>query len=64
MKLTCPNNPEHKTFVMTVMVPETRLLNEDGDCEDAFECQEIYIESDPSTARCEECCAKVVLEEE
>ena len=64
MKLTCPNNPEHKTFVLTAMIPETWLLNEDGDCEDAWDSRDGCIESDLTTARCEECAAPVVLKEE
>ena len=64
MKLTCPNNPEHKTFTLTAMVPETWLLNEDGDCEDAWTAQGSAIDSDLATARCEECDTLVALKEE
>ena len=64
MKLTCPNNPEHKTFVLTAMVPETWLLNEDGDCEDAWTESGCAIDSDLSTARCQDCDVIVALKEE
>ena len=64
MKLTCPNNPEHKTFLMTAMVPETWILNEDGDCEIIEEAAGCHIESDFNNARCEECDALVVVKEE
>jgi hypothetical protein len=64
MKLTCPNDTEHKVFVVTALVPETWILNEDGDCEDAFELRGGHIEYDFNDARCEECDATVVLEEE
>ncbi len=64
MKLTCSNNPEHKEFLMTAMVPETWLLDEDGDCEYAWEAAGCAIDSDLTTARCRECDALVTLKEE
>ena len=64
MKLTCPNNPEHKIFVLTVMVPETWVLDEDGDCEIIEDAKRCHIESDFNDARCEECDVPVVLKEE
>ena len=64
MKLVCPSNPEHKIFVLTAMVPETWILNEDGDCEDAWEANGCAIDSDLATARCQECDALAALKEE
>ena len=64
MKLTCPNSPEHKVFVLTAMVPETWFLNEDGDCEYTTEASGCPIESDLADAHCEECGISVVLKEE
>jgi len=61
--LRCPNNPEHKEFVMTAMVPETWILNEDGDCVHAS-FNDTGIESDLSTARCQACCALVEIVDE
>ena len=63
MKLTCPNNPEHKTFHATAQIHEIWLLNEDGDCEDAWEGGPVT-GPDLSEATCEECHAAVVLKEE
>ena len=63
--LRCPNDPEHKEFLMTVMVPETWLLDEDGDCYDARDdAQGLAIESDLATARCQECNALVEIVDE
>ena len=53
--LTCPNNPEHDTFVMTAMVPETWILNSDGDCEEIMEGSGCPIDSDLTNARCQDC---------
>ena len=64
MKLTCPNNPEHKTFVMTAMVPETWILNEDGDCEHIEDASGCHIESDLNEARCNDCGALAVHKKE
>lgn len=64
MKLRCPNNPDHKEFVMTAMVAETWILNEDGDAEDMMEADGCPIESDLATARCQECSVLVTIEEE
>ena len=64
MKLRCPNNPEHKEFVMSAMVAETWILDEYGDCVHAFEAAGCPIESDLTTARCQECSVLVVIEEE
>jgi hypothetical protein len=64
MKLVCPSNPEHKIFVLTAMVPETWILNEDGDCEHICEANGCAIDSDLATARCEECDALAALKEE
>jgi len=64
MKLRCPNNPEHKEFVMTAMVPETWILNEDGDCEHIEDASGCAIESDLTTARCQDCSALVEITEE
>jgi hypothetical protein len=64
MKIKCPNDPDHKTFVLTAMVPETWYLNEDGDCEHIEEASGCHIESDFNDARCQECDAAVVLIEE
>ena len=50
MKLTCPNNPEHKVFSVTAMVPEIWILNEDGDCEDGLERED----ADCEDADCED----------
>jgi hypothetical protein len=63
MKLRCPKDPEHKEFVMTAMVPETWILDEDGDCIDAMEATEGAIEADLNTARCQVCSVLVVIEE-
>ena len=52
--LTCPNDPEHKEFVMHVMVPETWILNEDGDCEEITE-GDGGIESCLTNAYCNAC---------
>jgi hypothetical protein len=60
--LRCPNDPNHDTFVMAAMVPETWILNKDGDCEDAFEDERGCIETDLSTARCQDCDAPVEVE--
>jgi len=64
MKLACPNDPDHKTFVLTAMVPETWFLNEDGDCEHIEEASGCHIESDLSEARCNDCDVLAVHEEE
>ena len=53
--LTCPNNPEHDTFVMIAMVPETWVLNSDGDCEEIMENTVDTVESDLTNARCQDC---------
>ena len=59
--LRCPNNPKHDVFIMTAMVPETWILNKDGDCEEIMECTGVSIESDLTHARCEECEVTVVI---
>ena len=60
--LTCPNNPEHNTFVMTAMVPETWILNSDGDCEEIIAgATEIDGDSDLINARCQDCDAPVEI---
>ena len=59
--LTCPNNPEHDTFVMTAYVPETWILNSDGDCEEIMEGSGYPIDSDLTNARCQDCCALVEI---
>jgi hypothetical protein len=74
--LNCPNNPEHKEFVMIVMAPETWILNEDGDCEEIVENSIDYehvggyeeivegsgnIESDLTDACCQTCGAPVEI---
>ena len=59
--LTCPNNPEHNTFVMTAMVPETWILNSDGDCEEIMEGSGCPIDSDLTNARCQDCDAPVEI---
>jgi hypothetical protein len=64
MKLRCPNDSEHDVFVMTAMVPETWFLNEDGDCEHIEDASGCHIETDLSTARCQDCSALVVVDEE
>ena len=53
--LTCPNNPEHDTFVMTAFVPETWILNSDGDCEEIMENTVDAVDSDLTNARCQDC---------
>ena len=58
--LQCPNNPEHKEFIMTAMVPETWVLNEDGDCEDIVEGSG-NIQTDLTDARCRTCSALVEI---
>jgi len=62
MRLTCPNNSEHKTFTMTAMVPETWLLNEDGDCEDAWNDADTAIDYDFKNALCQDCLVDDSLE--
>ena len=67
MRLTCPNNPEHKTFTMTVMSPETWYLNEDGDCEIIEDVEERHmpVKHTPfDEARCAECDEPTVIEKE
>ena len=64
MKLRCPNNTDHKEFVMTAMVYETWILDEYGDCVTAMEADGAPIESDLATARCQECSVLVVIEED
>jgi len=64
MKLRCPNDPDHKEFVVTAMVPEIWLLNEDGDCEDAWANDRAETIADFTEARCQECSVLVVIEEE
>jgi hypothetical protein len=59
--LQCPNDPEHKEFVMTAMVPETWFLNEDGDCEDIAEEGSGDVETDLTSARCQACSALVEI---
>ncbi len=61
MMLRCPNNPNHDMFVMTVMVPEIWTLNRDGDCEEAEEDERGAMESDLTTARCQDCDALVEI---
>ena len=69
LKLTCPNNPEHKTFTVVAFVPETWILNEDGDCEDAW-ADGGNIEFEFKDAKCQDCLVEdnldvsVVLKEE
>ena len=58
--LQCPNNPAHKEFIMTAMVPETWVLNEDGDCEDIVEGSG-NIQTDLTDARCQTCSALVEI---
>mgnify|MGYP005828180213 CR=1 FL=1 len=62
--LKCPNDPEHDTFVMVAMVPETWFLDKDGDCEYAEEQQGGHIESDLATARCQICSVLVEIVDE
>ena len=70
MKLTCPNNPEHKTFTLKAYVPETWILNEDGDCEDAWADGGEPLRYDVEDAQCQDCLidskleVSVVLKEE
>ena len=64
MKLRCPNDSDHKVFVMTAMVPETWFLNEDGDCEHIEEASGCHIETDLTTARCQDCSVLVMVDEE
>ena len=64
MKLTCPNDAEHKLFVLTAMVPETWFLNEDGGCEHIEEASGCHIESDLADARCYDCNVPAVHKEE
>jgi len=59
--LTCPNNPEHDTFVMTAFVPETWILNSDGDCEEIMENTDEAVDSDLGNARCQDCDAPAVI---
>jgi hypothetical protein len=59
--LRCPNNPEHDVFVMTAMVPETWILNKDGDCEEIMECTGVSVESELHNARCQDCDAPVEI---
>jgi len=69
LKLTCPIDPEHKTFTVAVLVPETWILNEDGDCEDAW-ADGGNIEFEFKDAKCQDCLVEdsldvsVVLKEE
>ena len=63
MKLRCPVDQEHKRFIAVAMVPEEWLLNEDGDCEDAWEASGCAIDCDVTRARCQECDAAVIVEE-
>ena len=60
--LNCPNDPDHKEFVMTAMVPETWVLNADGDCEHIEErSRHDHIETDLTEARCQTCSALVEI---
>ncbi len=59
--LNCPNDPDHKDFVMTAMVPETWFVNEYGDCVHIETQSGGHIESDLTDARCRECSALVVI---
>ena len=59
--LQCPNDPEHDTFIMTAMVPETWFLNADGDCEHIEPQSGGHIESDFTDARCKECSCLVEI---
>ena len=69
MRLTCPNNPEHKVFSVTAMVPEIWILNDAGDCEDAW-ADDVSAECDFKDAICQDCLVDnnlevpVVLKEE
>jgi len=49
---------------MTAMVPETWFLNEDGDCEHIEDASGCHIETDLTTARCQDCDELVVADEE
>ena len=62
--LRCPNDPEHDTFVMNAMIPETWILDKDGDCEYIKEQQGAHIEADLATARCSYCDALVEIYED
>ena len=59
--LQCPNDPEHKEFVLTAMVPETWVLNEDGDCIDISDATSSQTESDLTEARCQICSVHVEI---
>ena len=59
--LNCPNDPEHKEFVLTAMVPETWFLNAHGDCEHIDTLFDAHVESDLTDARCRECDAPVEI---
>ena len=59
--LQCPNDPDHDTFVITAMVPETWFLNEDGDCEHIEPQSGGHIETDFTEARCQSCDAQVEI---
>ena len=59
--LRCPNNSKHDTFVMTAYVPETWILNSDGDCEEIMENTVEDVDSTLTNARCQECDAPVEI---
>ena len=59
--LKCPNDPEHKDFVVTAMVPETWFLNEDGEKLAGTPQSGGHIESDFTDARCQECSCLVEI---
>jgi|TARA_R110002073_G_scaffold11027_6_gene51106 hypothetical protein len=59
--LRCPNNSKHDTFVMTAYVPETWILNSDGDCEEIVENTVEDVDSDLINARCQDCDAPVEI---
>ena len=63
MKLTCPNNPEHKQFTACALISEVWLLDEDGDCDDTWGDQ-VHKGPDFSEAECHDCGASVVVKEE
>ena len=60
--LRCPSDHcDGKEFVLTAMVPETWVLNEDGDCIDISDATSSQTESDLTEARCQICSVLVEI---
>jgi len=63
MKLTCPNNPEHKRFIASALISEIWLLDEDGDCNDTWG-EQVVSKPELDEAECLDCGAPVILKKE